>query len=44
MKAYRHILLVTGLLLTLFAFVPQARGEGWNTTTPYPPPKRRTQG
>ena len=29
MKAYRHILLVTGLLLTLFAFVPQARGEGW---------------
>ena len=29
MKAYRHILLVTGLLLTFFAFVPQARGEGW---------------
>ena len=29
MKAYKHILLVTGLLLTFFAFVPQARGEGW---------------
>ncbi|MFQ8805207.1 MAG: hypothetical protein ACLR8Y_09095 [Alistipes indistinctus] len=29
MKAYRHILLVTGLLLTLFAFAAPGQGRGW---------------